>query len=423
MLSAAHKNRLKGERERMAADRKKWDGHGDNVKQMLAAMRRPFAAQLTRAADISRDVTAYRQAEIGQFAKALGAERFQVVCTSSNPKEKPISKVFTAAELQNPGTIKSMAHMASRRYDVSIRPDPAAGVLLVKGLDADGIKKLEAVGLQPAAVIDVAGKKQAWIVTGSTLSEDERKALTQHLETLTGVEQKHGGAGGLVGFSSGQKSVGLVACPGQVAPAAGELLGEVKAVIFEAKAAQQLAKLVDKNAVLRPDRDIDTVGTIKSLRTSWMRDKVAAVRDEAQMWGKKHDPVQIERGVIEAMAKQKVPVSQAYRAVFEESGVCAGDDLQAAKMVTERYAKVALEREGRYLAGVDLHAEARTRFPEVLKQAEKGTLSELKGEAADKAQERQLDQQRLNAEAEQKRALVALERVAEAKNSSNLTLG
>jgi hypothetical protein len=417
LLSAAHKNRLKGERERIAADRKKWDGHGDNVKQMLAAMRRPFAAQLTRSADISRDVTAYRQAEISQFAKALGAERFQVVCTSSNPKEKPISRVFTAAELQNPSTIKSMAHMASRRYDVSIRPDPAAGVLLVKGLDADGIKKLEAVGLQPAAVIDVAGKCQAWIATGSTLSEDERKALTKRLETLTGVEQKHGGAGGLVGFSNGQKTVSLATCPGQVAPAAGDLVAEIKVAVFEAKAALQLAKLVDKNAVLRPDRDIDTVGTIKSLRSSWMRDKVAAVRDEAQMWGKTHDPAQIERAVVGAMARQKVPAHQAFRAVFEDSGVNRGDARHAADIVAQEYTRSELIRDGQPV--VDLETEAQKRHADLYKRANSGSDAELKAIQEQARQEAIQEQQRLD-EQEEKKRLELLERRAAERLESGL---
>lgn len=422
LLSAAHKNRLKGERERMAADRKKWDGHSDNVKQMLAAMRRPFAAQLTRSADISRDVTAYRQAEISQFAKALGAERFQVVCTSSNPKEKPISRVFTAAELQNPNTIKSMAHMTSRRYDVSIRPDPAAGVLLVKGLDADGIKKLEAVGLQPAAVIDVAGKCQAWIATGSTLSEDERKALTKRLETLTGVEQKHGGAGGLVGFSSGQKTVSLATCPRQVAPAAGDLVAEIKVAVFEAKAAQQLAKLVDKNAVLKPAQDIKKIGDIPTLRSRWLSDKVEAVRDDARLWGKTHDPVQIERAVVSAMGRQKVPPQQAFRAVLEDSGVGRGDAHHAAQVVAQEYTRNALAKEGK--PEVDLDAEAQKRFPDLYKRAESGVDAELKAIQEQSRQEAIQEQQRLDEEKEKKRVELLERRAAEQLESDRSpTLG
>ena len=401
LLQAAHSGRLKAEREVLSRQKKQHAEDMTNAKKRQIELDKPSSNRLSWLADRSMDST-WRAKEIQAFARATGAGKFEITCSSSKPGEKSVKKVFTTEQLQNPATLKSMANMSARRFDVSIRPDPASGVILLKGLDADGIKKLEAVGLQPAAVIDIAGKKEAWIATGAKLSTDERTALTKRLETITGVEQKHGGAGGLVGFSSGQKSVGLVACPGQVAPAVGELLGEVKAQLFEAKAAQQLAKLVDKNAVLDRERDIDTIGTIKSLRSSWMRDKVAAVRDEALLWGKKPAQADIERGVIEAMAKQKVPVSQAYRAVFNESGVCAGNDLAAAKVVTECYAKVALEREGRSLAGVDLHAEARERFPEVLKQAENGTLSELKGEATEQAQERQQDQKRLEDEAQKR---------------------
>lgn len=401
LIQAAHSGRMKAEREVMARQKKQHAEDMSAAKKRQAELDKPASNRLSWLSDRSTDPT-WRATEIQAFAKATGASKFEITCSSPNPGEKPVKKVFTAEQLQNPATIKSMAHMSAKRFDVSIRPDPASGVILLKGLDADGIKKLEAIGLQPAAVVDIGGKKEAWIATGSKLSPDERTALTQRLETLTGVEQKHGGAGGLVGFSSSQRAVSLSACPGQVAPAVGELLGEVKAQLFEAKAAQQLAKLVDKNAVLDRERDIDTIGTIKSLRSSWMRDKVAAVRDEALLWGKKPAQADIERGVIEAMAKQKVPVSQAYRAVFNESGVCAGNDLAAAKVVTECYAKVALEREGRSLAGVDLHAEARERFPEVLKQAENGTLSELKGEATEQAQERQQDQKRLEDEAQKR---------------------
>ncbi|MCY1461328.1 hypothetical protein D9M71_789730 [compost metagenome] len=102
----------------------------------------------------------WRAVEMQRFAQALGAEKFQVVCTSANPREKPISKVFTAAELQNPATIKAMAHMSARRYDVSIKPDPASGVVLLKGLDADGIKKLEQSVCSPLPWSTLLAKKK-----------------------------------------------------------------------------------------------------------------------------------------------------------------------------------------------------------------------------------------------------------------------
>lgn len=69
----------------------------------------------------------WRSIEIQRFAQATGAGKFEITCSSQNPQEKPIKKVFTAAQLQNPNTIKAMAHMSARRFNVSIRPDPASG--------------------------------------------------------------------------------------------------------------------------------------------------------------------------------------------------------------------------------------------------------------------------------------------------------
>ncbi|MNV75132.1 hypothetical protein D3C71_1684000 [compost metagenome] len=140
-------------------------------------------------------------------------------------------------------------------------------------------------------------------------------------------------------------------------------------------------------------------GGIKTLRKGWLSDKYHATLNTATTLGDTYTPATVERGVIAAMARQGVTAGQAYRSVFDESRVCAGRDLDAAHLVTETYTRVALEHEGRSSEGVDLQAEARTRFPDVLKQAEKGTLSELKGEAAEQALERQQDQKRLDAEA------------------------
>ncbi|MNE64903.1 hypothetical protein D3C80_1603430 [compost metagenome] len=63
----------------------------------------------------------------------------------------------------------------------------------------------------------------------------------------------------------------------------------------------------------------------------------------------------------------------------------------------------------------------------MLKQAEKGALSELKGEAADQAQERQRDQQHLEAVAEAKRLAIAArieaEKAEALKADTKTTLG
>lgn len=376
LLQAAHSGRLKAEREVLSRQKKQHAEDMANAKKRQIELDKPSSNRLSWLADRSMDST-WRAKEIQAFARATGAGKFEITCSSSKPGEKSVKKVFTTEQLQNPATLKSMANMSARRFDVSIRPDPASGVILLKGLDADGIKKLEAIGLQPAAVVDIAGKKEAWIATGAKMSADERTALTKRLEGVVGVEQKHGGAGGLVGFSSGQKSVGLVACLGQVAPAAGELLGEVKAVIFEAKAAARLAKAIEKEVIVKA-RDFDDVGGIKSLHKGWLRSRCHAAEADATLLGGKYDAAQVERGVLEAMARQGVKPSQAYRAVFDDSRVASGSERHAADAVAQAYTRVELTKEGKDLASVDLATEAAKRHPELMKRAESRQDSELK---------------------------------------------
>lgn len=409
LLQAAHSGRLKAEREVLSRQKKQHAEDMTNAKKRQIELDKPSSNRLSWLADRSMDST-WRAKEIQAFARATGAGKFEITCSSSKPGEKSVKKVFTTEQLQNPATLKSMANMSARRFDVSIRPDPASGVILLKGLDADGIKKLEAVGLQPAAVIDIAGKKEAWIATGAKLSTDERTALTKRLETITGVEQKHGGAGGLVGFSSGQKSVGLVACPGQVAPAVGELLGEVKAVIFEAKATARLAKAIEKEVIVKA-RDFDDVGGIKSLHKGWLRSRCHAAEADATLLGGKYDAAQVERGVLEAMARQGVKPSQAYRAVFDDSRVAAGDERHAADSVAQAYTRVALAKEGKDLASVDLVAESANRHPDLIKRAESRQDSELKAIHEQSRKDAQADQRRLDAEAE-------LQRIAKAQEAA-----
>ncbi len=376
LLRAAHSGRLKAERETLARQKKHHAEDMVAAKKRQAELDKPNTNRLSWLAGRSMD-SGWRSIEIQRFAQATGAGKFEITCSSQNPQEKPIKKVFTAAQLQNPNTIKAMAHMSARRFNVSIRPDPASGVILLKGLDADGIKKLEAIGFQPAAVVDIGGKKEAWIRTDAKLSEDERKALTKRLETLTGVEQKHGGAGGLVGFSSSQRAVSLTDCPGLVAPAARELLGEVKAVIFEAKAAARLAKAIEKEVIVKA-RDFDDVGGIKSLHKGWLRSRCHAAEADATLLGGKYDAAQVERGVLEAMARQGVKPSQAYRAVFDDSRVASGSERHAADAVAQAYTRVELTKEGKDLASVDLATEAAKRHPELMKRAESRQDSELK---------------------------------------------
>lgn len=406
LLRAAHSGRLKAERENLSRQKKQHEEGMAAAKKRQAELDKPASSRLSSLADRSMDST-WRAMEMQRFTKALGAEKFQVVCTSANPKEKPISKVFTAAELQNPNTIKAMSHMSARRYDVSIRPDPASGVILLKGIDADGIKKLEAIGLQPAAVVDIAGKKEAWIRTDAKLSTDERTALTKRLETLTGVVQKHGGAGGLVGFSSGHKAVGLTACHGQVSPAVAEMLGEIKAERVEAKAKALLASAIEKTLVIE-ERDFVDVGG-KHLRKGMLSDACrSALNDQSMFFAGKYAPAVVEQGVLEAMARQGVKASQAYRAVFDDSPVAAGDERHAADAVAQAFTRVALVKEGKDLASVDLATEAARRHPDLMKRAESRQDSQVKAYDVQVKASGEADSERLAKEAE-------LERIAKAK--------
>ena len=376
LLRASHSDRLKAARESLARQKSQHAQDMAAAKKRQAELDKPSSNRLSWLAERSMD-SSWRAMEIQAFARAIGAAKFEVTCSSPNPKEKPIKRIFTAAQLQNPSIIKSMAHMSARRFDVSIRPDPASGVILLKGLDADGVKKLEAIGLQAAAVVDVAGKKEAWIRTDAKLSTEERTALTKRLETLTGVEQKHGGAGGLAGFSSGQRAVSLSACPGQVAPAIGEMICEVKAVIFEAKAERRLALAIEKEVRVKSTDFVDH-GGIQSLRYGVLSKQCRDAVAEATSFGGSYDAARVERGVLEALARQGVEPGQAYRAVFDESRVAAGDERHAADAVAQAYTRVALVKEGKDLAGVDLAAESAKRHPDLMKRAESRQDSELK---------------------------------------------
>lgn len=412
LLRAAHSGRLKAEREALSRQKKHHAEDLAAAKKRQAELDKPATNRLSWLAGRSMDST-WRSAEIQRFAQATGAGKFEITCSSPNPQEKAIKKVFTAAQLQNPNTIKAMAHMSARRFDVSIRPDPASGVILLKGLDADSIKKLEAIGFQPAAVVDIGGKKEAWIATGSKLSADERTALTQRLEGLVGVEQNHGGAGGLVGFSSSQRAVSLTDCPGHVAPAARELLGEIKAEAFEAKAAARLANSIEKEVVVQA-RDFDDIGGIKSLRKDWLSDRCHAVEADATLFGGQYDPAVIERGVLEAMARQGVKPVQAYRVVFDESRVARASERHAADSVAQAYTRVALVKEGKDLAGVDLVTEAARRHPDLMKRAESRQDSELMAMSAKMKDKGIAESARLAKEAEQ-RAIKIADEVAQRK--------
>lgn len=372
LLQAAHSGRLKAEREVLSRQKKQHAEDMANSKKRQIELDKPASNRLSQLADRSID-SAWRAVEMQRFASAMGAGKFQVTCTPANKKAETITKVYSAQDLQDPKVIKNLSHLSARNYTVSVQPSDSAGLIMLKGLDANDIKKMEAIGLAPAAVVEFAGKNQAWIATGSTMSVDERKALTKRLEAMVGVDKAAGMAGRLVGFAG----AGLTAGTGQIAPAAAELLGEIKAELFEAKAAARLASTIEKTVVVE-DRDFVDVGGIKDLPKEWLRDACRSVTtDQSLFLAGEYAPADVERGVIAAMARQGVSAEQANRAVYGSSSIFAGNELGAAQFVTETYTRVALEQAGRSLEGVDIQAEARKRYPDILKRAERGHEAEI----------------------------------------------
>lgn len=409
LLQAAHSGRLKAEREVLSRQKKQHHEDMANAKKRQAELDKPHTNRLSLLAGRGMDST-WREIEIQRFAQVLGAAKFQVTCTPANAKAEATKKTYSAEDLRDPKVLKDLAHQAARNHQITIQPHDSAGLVMLKGLDAKDIIKLEAAGLAPAAVVSFAGKHQVWIATGSTMSADERKALTKRIEAMVGVDKAAGMAGRLVCFAG----AGLTAGTGQVAPAAAELLGEIKSEIFEAKATARLAKAIEKEVVIR-DRDFDDVGGIKSLRKGFLNRACHAAEAEATFFGGKYDAVQVERGVLEAMARQGVKPSQAYRAVFDDSRVAAGDERHAADSVAQAYTRVALVKEGKTLAGVDVAAESVKRYPQLMKRAETRTDSELKALHEKGKADGMAESARMAKEAEQRqidRANEAIERKA-----------
>jgi hypothetical protein len=194
-----------------------------------------------------------------------------------------------------------------------------------------------------------------------------------------------------------------------------EPVGHVEAKPEPSPLSPHLAGFIDKTVVLDKKRDIDNVGGIKSLRAGWLSDKVNSVRDEAQFWNKPFDPAAVERAVVAAMAKEKVPPMQAYEAVLKDSGVNRGDVNHAAQVVAQEYTRTALRAEGKPEVGLD--DEAHRRFPDVLKRAGRGIDVELKAIDDQMRQDGQDEQKRLDQReaelAEERRLAVEAKRLLE----------
>lgn len=358
-----------------------------------------------------------RNREVKNFSQAVGVAKFEVAFHDPSKKRPTIQRTLTAEELQNPKIIRKITNYSAQNYDVFVRPAAdSGGAILLQGLSAADVEKLEAIGLQPAATVSAGGKLEAWIKVDQKLSADEQKALKQRLSEVVGVPQKGAGFGRLTGYSRGVHGVTLSSHSGQAAPAVTDLLQDIKAEILASKMAPKIEQIVVTRAQLDAQTFVDMAG-IKTLQKGWFRATRDEIEGDLARSSIKTESVMIEDKLLQAMARQKVPVSQAYSAVFAESRV-ANTEAHAALSVSQAYTRVALEGEGKKLAGIDIEQEARERFPELTKLAESGVEAERKAMEEQSKREAQEEQARLEDEAEERRLNAAMEaaiRAAKAK--------
>lgn len=423
LLKLAHKGAMKEAQEAMARQ-KRGQAEYEAVNKKRMAEVQTFVNQLLGISTRSADPTT-RNREVSKFSRAVGIQNFEVVFSDPTKKRASIRKSLTAAQLADPRTVRGLASHFTKG-DVLIRPaniDPA-GVVVLQGLTDADIKKLEAVGFPAAAVVGFAGKRQAWIKTGEKLTSEERQGLVQRLSEITGVPQKPEAYGRLPGFSKGFHTVELVSATGQASPALKETLQEIRADIQDRKISVRLEQSVVARSQLDSD-SYQSIGGIKTLKNGWFREARDGVQADVMDRNMQVSSEQIESKVLEALARQKVPVLQAYKAVFDESRVTAGSESYAAERVSQAYTRVALEGEGRLLNGVDLDAEARRRFPELMKRAESRVDSEQKAQREQMkldGQAEQLEFERKADEQRREKAMEAAVRVAQ-EQKSGLTRG
>ena len=413
LLKLAHKGAMKGAQEAMARQ-KRGQAEYEAVNKKRMAEVQSFVNQLLGISTRSADPTA-RNREVVQFSRAVGIQNFEAVFSDPTKKRASIRKSLTAAQLADPRTVRGLASHFTKG-DVLIRPVniDLAGVVVLQGLTDADIKKLEAVGFPAAAVVGFAGKRQAWIKTGEKLTSEERQGLVQRLSEITGVPQKPEAYGRLPGFSKGFHTVELVSATGQASPALKETLQEIRADIHDRKISLRLEQSVVAGSKLDVD-SYQSIGGIKTLKNGWFREARDSIQADVMDRKAQVSNEQIESKVLEAMARQKVPALQAYRAVFNESRVNAGVEQHAAERVSQAHTRVAFESEGRQLSGVGIEAEAKRRFPELMKRAESRIDSTLRATDEQMRKDAQDEQRRLEEQAEKEhlaKAMEAAKRVA-----------
>lgn len=384
------------------------------------AQKRPYSSRLTALAAKAGDAE-WRGREMSRFASAIGSSSFDLAFTDPNKKRGPIKKTLSAGQLANPQAVRGLAGHFARSGEVSVSPTSVDGhgVILLTGLTDESLQNLEAAGFSPAAVVDVAGKKQAWLRADEALTAEERQRLSERLSDLTGASHQANASGRLPGFSKGLQTVTLISATGQSAPALKEHLNDIRADIQ----AQKISLKLGQSALAWSKLDsssYQSVGGIRTLKSGWFREARDGAQSDLMDRNLQVTNERIEAKILESMARQRLPVGQAYRAVFSESRFCAGIELDAAQLTTHAYARVALEREGKRLGSVDIDAEARRRFPAIFDRAESRVdsgLQAMQGRMKLDGQAEQLEFERKADEERREKAMKAAARVAQEQKS------
>lgn len=436
LLKLAHQGRMKEARDSMArqkrmqseseaASKKLYAEAQATVNQLLGigtpktwmsprdremSSQRPYSSKLAAISNRAADAT-WRDREVAAFSKAIGINGFELAFSDPSKKRGATKKSLTGDQLENPRTVRGLAAHFARAGDVLIRPldNDTQGVIVLTGLSDSSIEELHATGFAPAAIIEANGKYQVWIKTDEHLTIREREGLSQRLSDVVGVPQMVSNYGRLPGFSKGSHTVSLVSATGEVAPAASAVVNEIRVEIREADATLYLSQMAKARTMIDQDRDIKNIGGIAKLRKGWFLEARDNVQADVMNRNFDFSNEAIETKVLETMARQKVLVRHAYQAVFDESRVRSGSEQYAAERVSQAYARIALEAEGQSVAGVDIEAEARRRFPEIFKRAESGVDSEQKTQHARMKLDGQAEQLEFERKADEQRVKRALE--------------
>jgi hypothetical protein len=379
LLKWQHQGAMKLAREAMADQQKQQAKDAAASRKRMISDRQAISALLGLLDRVSDPDS--RNREVKNFSQAVGATKFDVAFHDPSKKRPTIQKTLTAAELQNPETIRKITNFSAQNFDVFVRPAAdSGGAILLQNLKPEDVQKLEAIGLQPAATVDAGGKLDAWIKVDEKLSADEQKALKQRLSEIVGVPQSNAGYGRLTGYSRGVKSVTLSSHSGQAAPALSSMLQEVKAEIEDAKVTAKMTVKLEQIVVTRSKLDAHSfpdIAGIKTLKKGWFLEARDSIEGDCARSEIDPGNAVIEDKLLQAMARQKVPAAQVYSAVFAESRV-ANTEAHAATSVSQAYTRVALEAEGKKLDGIDLAKEAQERFPELTKLVENGLEAQQK---------------------------------------------